>query len=77
MLKAQMKGKIDSWAIRWGYAHFKNNAYCLYPIVPLCKNIGTDKSGTHSSSSKKLDVNLKKLRKNLFMIKSPELNEEM
>ena len=77
MLKAQMKGKIDSWAIRWGYAHFKNNAYCLYPIVPLCKNIGTDKSGTHSSSSKKLDVELRESDRELILDPSPELNEEI
>ena len=77
MLKAQMKGKIDSWAIRWGYAHFKNNAYCLYPVVPLCKNIGTDKSGTHSSSSKKLDVELRESDRELILDPSPELNEEI
>jgi hypothetical protein len=77
MLKAQMKGKIDSWAIRWSYAHFKNNAYCLYPIVPLCKNIGTDKSGTHSSSSPKLDVELRDSDREFVMEQSPELNEEI
>ena len=77
MLKAQMKGKIDSWAIRWSYAHFKNNAYCLYPIVPLCKNIGTDRSGTHSSSSKKLDVELRESERELILDPSPELNEEI
>jgi len=77
MLKAQMIGKIDSWAIRWGYAHFKNNAYCIYPIVPLCKNIGTDKSGTHSSSSKKLDVELRVSDRELILDPSPELNEEI
>lgn len=77
MLKAQMKKKIDSWAIRWSYAHFKNNAYCLYPVVPLCKNIGTDKSGTHSSSSKKLDVNLDMSKINFEMVNNPELNEDI
>lgn len=77
MLKAQMKGKIDSWAIRWVYAHFKNNAYCLYPIVPLCKNIGTDKSGTHSSSSKKLDVELRVSDRELILDQNPILNEEI
>lgn len=77
MLKAQMKGKIDSWAIRWSYAHFKNNAYCLYPIVPLCKNIGTDKSGTHSSSSPKLDVEIRDSDREFVMEQSPELNEEI
>ncbi|HEY6625627.1 MAG TPA: hypothetical protein VIZ21_01615, partial [Ignavibacteriaceae bacterium] len=77
MLKAQMKGKIDSWAIRWSYAHFKNNAYCLYPIIPLCRNIGTDKSGTHSSSSPKLDVELQDSDIELIMEQSPELNKEI
>jgi hypothetical protein len=77
MLKAQMRGKIDSWAIRWSYAHFKNDAYCLYPAVPLCKNIGTDKSGTHSSSSKKLDVNLDDIKANFEMVNRPELNEDI
>ena len=77
MLKAQMKGNIDSWAIRWSYSHFKNKAYCLYPIVPLCKNIGTDRSGTHSSSSKKLDVNLDESKTDFDMIKNPELNQEI
>ena len=77
MLKAQMNEMIDSWAIRWSYAHFKNKAYCLYPVVPLCKNIGTDKSGTHSSSSKKLDVSLEEFKKDFDMIKNPELNDEI
>ena len=77
MLKAQMKGNVDSWAIRWSYAHFKKNAFCLYPIVPLCKNIGTDKSGTHSSSSKKLDVNLEESKTDFDMVKKPELREEI
>lgn len=58
MLKAQIWGEIDSWAIRWTYSHFKHNAYCLLPIIPLCKNIGTDSSGTHSATSKKFNVNI-------------------
>ena len=52
MLIAQMKGKIDSWAIRWDYAHFKNNAYCVYPVSSFIDNIGFDGSGVHCSSSK-------------------------
>jgi hypothetical protein len=77
MLKAQMKGKVDSWAIRWSYSHFKNNAYCLYPIVPLCKNIGTDSSGTHSSSSKKLDVDLDHSKADFDMVKNPYPDEDI
>jgi len=77
MLKAQMKGQVDSWAIRWGYAHFKNNSYCLYPVTPLCKNIGTDKSGTHSSSSNKLDVELQESDKEFVLSRDLELNEDI
>ncbi len=63
MLKMQMAGQIDSWGIRWAYAHFKNNSYCLYPVKSLCKNIGTDNSGTHSRATKKFDVVLSEKEK--------------
>lgn len=49
MLEYQMKGYIDSWAIRWCYAHYKNDAYCLYPTISKVKNIGLDRSGTHKT----------------------------
>ena len=47
-LKKQHKGEINSWAIRFCYAHFSNNAYCVYPAKTLVKNIGLDNSGMHS-----------------------------
>jgi hypothetical protein len=75
MLKSQMKGDVDSWAIRWSYAHFKQNAFCLYPVVPLCKNIGTDKSGTHSASSDKLDVEVNVSKSTFQMEINPQLND--
>ena len=56
MLHAHMNSKIDSWAIRWAYAHFKNDAYCLFPVHSKIKNIGTDSSGTHSDTTNKFDV---------------------
>jgi hypothetical protein len=70
-----MKGDVDSWAIRWSYAHFKQNAFCLYPVVPLCKNIGTDKSGTHSASSDKLDVEVNVSKSTFQMEINPQLND--
>lgn len=48
MLKAQMFGYIDSWAIRWSYAHFKNAAYSIYPVKSKVNHIGDDFSGTHA-----------------------------
>ena len=56
MLHSQMNSKIDSWAIKWAYAHFKNDAYCVFPVHSKIKNIGTDSSGTHSDTTSKFDV---------------------
>lgn len=49
LLELQREGKIDSWAIRFCYAHFAHNMYCIYPVKSLVKNIGLDDSGTHSA----------------------------
>lgn len=58
MLRNQIEGKIDSWAIRWIYTHFKNNAYCIYPVKSKIQNIGTDSSGSHTVTTNKYLVNL-------------------
>ncbi|MHB8580843.1 MAG: sugar transferase [Ignavibacteriaceae bacterium] len=58
MLISQKRGKIDSWAIRWCYAHYKNSAFCLYPRVSKIQNIGNDNSGTHSKKTKKYLINI-------------------
>lgn len=51
MLKEQMKGNIDSWAIRWDYCMYKHNALCVHPIRSLCYNAGFDGSGVHCGVS--------------------------
>lgn len=48
LLKMQHDGQIDSWAIRFCYAHFANRMQCIYPTKTLVRNIGLDNSGTHS-----------------------------
>jgi GT2 family glycosyltransferase len=52
MLKNQIDGKNDSWAIRWHASLFIKNMYCLYPIRPIVKNIGLDNSGFHCGELK-------------------------
>jgi hypothetical protein len=47
MLARQMAGHLSSWAIRWEYAHFKNEAFALFPITSMVYNIGLDGSGVH------------------------------
>lgn len=47
MLRDQISGKNDSWAIRWYASAFLQNKFTLYPGKSLIKNIGLDGSGTH------------------------------
>jgi hypothetical protein len=49
MLKDQIAGKNESWAIRWHAACFIAEMLTLYPGKSLVKNIGNDDSGTHST----------------------------
>jgi hypothetical protein len=51
MLKDQIAGKNDSWAIRWHASAFLFNMLTLYPCKSLVNNIGMDGSGTHCSAS--------------------------
>lgn len=48
MLAMQYAKKIDSWAIRFSFAHFINDLRCIYPTKTLVRNIGLDNSGTHT-----------------------------
>ena len=48
MLKLQHAGQIDSWAIRFCYAHHACDMRCIYPVKTLVRNIVLDNSGTHS-----------------------------
>ncbi len=60
MLRAQLAGKIDSWGIRWDYAHFKNKAFCFRPVRTLVKTNGMDGTGIHCGATDKFDVILTK-----------------
>lgn len=48
MLRGQIAGKNNSWAIRWYASAFLLNKLTLYPGRALLKNIGMDGSGRHS-----------------------------
>lgn len=47
MLRAQISGQNDSWAVRWYASALINERLTLYPGRSLVQNIGTDESGTH------------------------------
>ena len=56
MLRSQIEGKIDSWAIRWCYAQSKNDAYCVYPVKSLVNNMGFDDTGVHSGKTNRFAI---------------------
>ena len=58
MLKAQISGKNDSWAIRWYASALLRDKLTLYPGKSLVQNIGDDNSGTHSIESDVYAVDL-------------------
>jgi len=47
MLAKQMAGQLDSWAIRWAYAHAMHDAVALMPTQSRVYHIGYDGSGTN------------------------------
>lgn len=50
MMQMQEDGKIDSWAVRFGFAHFKNHSVAILPCNSYVTNIGFDGTGTHSGT---------------------------
>jgi glycosyltransferase involved in cell wall biosynthesis len=51
MLKEQIAGKNDSWAVRWHASAFLKEKLTLYPGRSLVHNIGADGSGSHRLDS--------------------------
>jgi hypothetical protein len=48
MLVEQIRGGVDSWAIRWYASTYLADTLTLYPNRSLVRNIGQEGSGTHS-----------------------------
>lgn len=58
MLKDQIQGKNNSWAIRWYFSALLQDALTLYPGKSYVQNIGLDGQGTHCSATTVYDVAL-------------------
>jgi hypothetical protein len=56
MLKKQIAGLNDSWAVRWYASAFLKDRLTLYPGISLVENIGQDSSGTHGKGSDLYDT---------------------
>lgn len=73
MLKDQVKGKNNSWAIRWYASAFLKNKLTLYPKNSFVKNIGIDGSGTHGSSFNE-KYNIKSFNLNYVSIEKAKIS---
>ncbi|MDX5430065.1 MAG: glycosyltransferase, partial [Bacteroidota bacterium] len=51
MLMRQVKGKNQSWAVRWYASALLHDKLTLYPGKSLLRNTGNDNSGTHSKKT--------------------------
>ncbi|MES2993285.1 MAG: glycosyltransferase family 2 protein [Pseudomonadota bacterium] len=58
MLRDQIAGRNNSWAIRWHAACYLEGLLTLYPARSLVRNIGHDSSGTHCGTTDVLDAHV-------------------
>jgi hypothetical protein len=72
MLKKQMKGQINSWAIRWCYHQFLKNTYTVFPTISKVQNIGFGDDATHTKDSNRFFTTLDNENKRRF-----EFNEDL
>jgi len=77
MLKSQMEGKIDSWAIRFSYAHFKQRMYSICPHNSYVNNIGHDGTGTHCGETNIFENDLSKAKLICNFVENIQLHEDV
>lgn len=77
MLKNQINGHIDSWAIRWAYAHYLHKSYCVYPCKSMVNNIGFDATATHCLTSKKYKNIINNEKLNFFIPPEIKVNNKI
>jgi len=72
MLRNQVDGKNDSWAVRWHASCFLRNMLTLYPSRSLVDNIGFDSTGTHCNET---DVYAQTVTQSPVQVRRQELIE--
>lgn len=58
MLRDQVQGKINSWAIRWVYQQFKNQQLTVYPKLSKVKSVGFGANATHTKFTNRFDTKI-------------------
>jgi len=72
MLKDQIEGKNNSWAIRWYASAFLKNKLTLYPGISFVNNAGFDGSGTHCDDKNHFETSLETIPKKFEKINIEE-----
>lgn len=67
MLKKQIDGKIDSWAIRWYFNQFKNEQLTVFPIKSKVINLGFDNMATHTNAYNRYKISFDRENNNKFL----------
>ncbi len=73
----QQQNKIDSWAIRFNYACFRQGGINIYPVLSKVKNIGADGSGQHVKKTKRFDTKLDDARHPIALIEDVKTDIEV
>lgn len=71
MLKKQLNGQIDSWAIRFCFVQCLENALTINPVKSKIQNIGVDGSGTHKVNENKWQTELDQSNAVIFNFANP------
>lgn len=58
MLRKQMQGRIDSWAIRFCYSQFNQGKLTAFPAISKIASIGFGASATHTKKTTRFDTDL-------------------
>ena len=69
MLKNQINGKIDSWAVFWAINIIKNDGICINPLKSKIKNIGNDGTGIHGGINNRYKVKI--IKENINLLNLP------
>lgn len=56
MLNHQLKGRIDSWAIRWVYHQFKIGGLTIFPKISKVISLGIGEDATHTKKTTRFET---------------------
>jgi hypothetical protein len=78
MLKKQMAGKMNSWAIRWVYHQYLTDTYTAYPTVSKVRNLGFGEGATHTFDYfNRYETKLDKSGKSTFVFPKPGIDKKI